>query len=214
MDGINDYTCKCIGEYTGKFCDISPSVALMYPQTSPCQHHECKNGICYQPNGSTNDYLCKCAPGYSGIIPRVTLLCLTYQALFHVILFTGKRCEYLTSLSFVHNTSFVELEPLRTKPDANVTVVFTTTQENGILLYDGHSEHLAVELFNSRIRVSYDVGNYPVSTMYRSVISFMCRRTFVFYRILISCIISTVLKWSPTANNTWSNYWRLEKISL
>lgn len=84
-------------------------------------------------------------------------------------LFAGKRCEYLTSLSFVHNTSFVELEPLRTKPEANVTVVFTTTQENGILLYDGHSEHLAVELFNGRIRVSYDVGNYPVSTMYRSV---------------------------------------------
>lgn len=50
-----------------------------------------------------------------------------------------------------------------------MTVVFTTTQENGILLYDGHSEHLAVELFNGRIRVSYDVGNYPVSTMYRSV---------------------------------------------
>ncbi|XP_025196872.1 protein slit [Melanaphis sacchari] len=143
VDGINDYTCKCVGEYTGKFCDISPIVALMYPQTSPCQHHECKNGICYQPNGSTNDYLCKCAPGYS-----------------------GKRCEYLTSLSFIHNTSFVELEPLRTKPEANVTVVFTTTQENGILLYDGHSEHLAVELFNGRIRVSYDVGNYPVSTMY------------------------------------------------
>lgn len=73
VDGINDYTCKCVGEYTGKFCDISPSVALMYPQTSPCQHHECKNGICYQPNGSTNDYLCKCAPGYSGaysLLPR------------------------------------------------------------------------------------------------------------------------------------------------
>lgn len=83
---------------------------------------------------------------------------------------TGKRCEYLTSLSFVHNSSYVELEPLRTKPEANVTVVFTTTQENGILLYDGHSEHLAVELFNGRIRVSYDVGNYPVSTMYRSVL--------------------------------------------
>lgn len=80
---------------------------------------------------------------------------------------TGKRCEYLTSLSFVHNTSFVELEPLRTKPEANVTIVFATTQENGILMYDGHQEHLAVELFNGRIRVSYDIGNYPVSTMYR-----------------------------------------------
>jgi len=74
VDGINDYTCKCVGEYAGKFCDISPSVALMYPQTSPCQHHECKNGICYQPNGSTNDYLCKCAPGYSGTCPRVFIV--------------------------------------------------------------------------------------------------------------------------------------------
>nr|XP_018908072.1 PREDICTED: protein slit isoform X2 [Bemisia tabaci] len=142
VDGVNDYTCTCPGDYAGKFCEISPMVAMLYPQTSPCQHHECKNGICFQPQGSS-DYSCKCAPGYS-----------------------GKRCEYLTSLSFIHSSSFVEMEPLRTKPEANVTVVFSTTQENGVLLYDGQSEHLAVELFNGRIRVSYDVGNYPVSTMY------------------------------------------------
>ncbi|XP_046659132.1 protein slit isoform X2 [Homalodisca vitripennis] len=142
VDGINDYSCKCTGDFTGKFCEIAPMVAMLYPQTSPCQHHDCKNGICFQPMGS-NDYICKCAPGY-----------------------TGKRCEYLTSLSFVHNTSFVELEPLRTKPEANVTVIFSTTQDNGVIMYDGQNEHLAVELFNGRIRVSYDVGNYPVSTMY------------------------------------------------
>ncbi|XP_063216192.1 protein slit isoform X2 [Bacillus rossius redtenbacheri] len=142
VDGVNDYACKCTGDFTGKFCEIAPMVAMLYPQTSPCQHHDCKNGICFQPMGS-NDYICKCTPGYS-----------------------GKRCEYLTSLSFVHNNSFVELEPLRTKPEANVTMVFSTEQENGVLLYDGQSEHLAVELFNGRIRVSYDLGNYPVSTMY------------------------------------------------
>ncbi|KAJ8984694.1 hypothetical protein NQ317_004953, partial [Molorchus minor] len=145
VDGINDYTCKCTGDYSGKFCEITPMVAMMYPQTSPCQHHDCVHGVCFQPSGS-NDYLCKCAPGYS-----------------------GKRCEYLTSLSFIHNTSYVELEPLRTKPEANVTIVFATTQENGVIIYDGHQEHLAVELFNGRIRVSYDVGNYPVSTMYRYI---------------------------------------------
>lgn len=142
VDGVNDYTCKCSGDFAGKFCEIAPMVAMLYPQTSPCQHNDCKNGICFQPMGS-NDYICKCAPGYS-----------------------GKRCEYLTSLSFVHNTSFVELEPLRTKPEANVTIVLSTTQQDGVLLYDGQNEHLAVELFNGRIRVSYDVGNYPVSTMY------------------------------------------------
>ncbi|XP_044737228.1 protein slit isoform X2 [Chrysoperla carnea] len=142
VDGINDYVCKCSGDYTGKFCEVTPMVAMMYPQTSPCQHHDCVHGVCFQPSGS-NDYLCKCAPGYS-----------------------GKKCEYLTSLSFVHNNSFVQLEPLETKPEANVTIIFATTQENGVLLYDGRQEHLAVELFNGRIRVSYDVGNYPVSTMY------------------------------------------------
>ncbi len=34
------------------------------------------------------------------------------------------------------------------------------------MLYTGESQHLAVELFRGRIRVSYDVGNYPVSTMF------------------------------------------------
>ena len=73
----------------------------------------------------------------------------------------------MTSLSFINSNSLVELESLRTRPEANVTMIFTTLQENGVLLYDGHSgEHLAVELFNGRIRVSYDVGNYPTSTMY------------------------------------------------
>ncbi|KAK7794523.1 hypothetical protein R5R35_011285 [Gryllus longicercus] len=65
IDGVNDYVCKCPGDLTGKYCEIAPMVAMLYPQTSPCQHHDCKNGICFQPMGS-NDYVCKCAPGYSG----------------------------------------------------------------------------------------------------------------------------------------------------
>jgi len=28
----------------------------------------------------------------------------------------GKYCEYLTSLSFTHNTSYIEMEPLNVKP--------------------------------------------------------------------------------------------------
>lgn len=96
----------------------------------------------FQPPG-TNGYICKCAPGYS-----------------------GKRCEYLTSLSFNTNSSYVELEPLNVRPTANVTITFSTEQEDGVLLYTGDDQHLAVELFRGRIRVSYDVGNYPVSTMF------------------------------------------------
>lgn len=47
--------------------------------------------------------------------------------------------------------------------------VFSTKQLHGVLMYFGDSEHLAVELFNGRIRISYDVGNHPTSTMYRLV---------------------------------------------
>ncbi|KAJ8682332.1 hypothetical protein QAD02_018124, partial [Eretmocerus hayati] len=146
IDGINNYECKCAPDYTGRYCEVAPSTALLYPQTSPCAHHDCQHGACFLPSpGSGADYLCQCHPGY-----------------------TGKRCEYMTSLSFIDNNSLVELEPLRTRPEANVTIIFTTSQENGVLLYDGHEsgEHLAVELFNGRVRVSYDVGNYPTSTMY------------------------------------------------
>eukprot|EP00096_Caligus_rogercresseyi_P013821 TRINITY_DN6421_c0_g1_i2.p1 TRINITY_DN6421_c0_g1~~TRINITY_DN6421_c0_g1_i2.p1 ORF type:complete len:1396 (-),score=344.95 TRINITY_DN6421_c0_g1_i2:865-5052(-) len=142
LDGIDSYSCKCPQEFGGKFCEIEPMVAQLYPQTSPCQQHDCKHGICFQPPGS-NNYICKCAPGYS-----------------------GKRCEYLTSLSFIHNTSYVEMESLNVKPKANITVIFATEQQNGVLLYTGDNQHLAVELFRGRIRVSYDVGNYPVSTMF------------------------------------------------
>jgi slit protein 2 len=60
------------------------------------------------------------------------------------------------------------MEPLRMKPEANVTIIFSTKEKNGVLVYNGNNnnEHFAVELFNKRIRVSYDVGNQPTSTMY------------------------------------------------
>ncbi|XP_045540917.1 protein slit [Papilio machaon] len=162
IDGLEEYRCACAAGYAGRYCEAAPHAAL---GTSPCAHHDCVHGVCYLPApapaqpagtalqddimmerpllGATNDYLCKCAPGYS-----------------------GRLCEYLTSLTFNHNDSLVELEPLRTSPQANVTLVFSTTQHHGVLLYFGDSEHLAVELFNGRIRISYDVGNHPTSTMY------------------------------------------------
>ncbi|KAL4711335.1 hypothetical protein ACJJTC_019176 [Scirpophaga incertulas] len=151
VDGLEEYKCACASGYAGRYCEAAPHAAL---GTSPCAHHDCVHGVCYLPallqddimmdrSLQPGDYLCKCAPGYS-----------------------GRFCEYLTSLTFNHNDSWVELEPLRTVPQANVTLVFSTVQQHGVLLYFGDHEHLAVELFNGRVRVSYDVGNHPTSTMY------------------------------------------------
>ncbi|XP_045457029.1 protein slit [Melitaea cinxia] len=154
VDGLDEYRCSCAVGYAGRYCEAAPHAAL---GTSPCAHHDCVHGVCYLPALALHDdimmerpllappadYLCKCAPGYS-----------------------GRLCEYLTSLTFSYNDSLVELEPLRTVPQANVTLVFSTKQLHGVLMYFGDSEHLAVELFNGRIRISYDVGNHPTSTMY------------------------------------------------
>ncbi|RWS23730.1 protein slit-like protein [Leptotrombidium deliense] len=141
VDEVNGYRCQCPDGYGGVFCEYPPTVEMMYPQTSPCQQHDCKHGVCFQPSGG-NDYICKC---YSG--------------------FTGKRCDQLSSVSFSAG-SYLQFNPLKTKPIANVTLSFATKKQNGVLLYEGESEHLAIELFRGRIRVSLDVGNYPVSTMF------------------------------------------------
>ncbi|KAF8787753.1 Protein slit like protein [Argiope bruennichi] len=141
IDGINTYRCQCQDGFSGAFCELENMVDLLYPQTSPCQHHDCKHGVCFMPSNA-KDYICKCSQG-----------------------FTGKRCEFLTSINF-HDGSYVELDPLHTKPDAKVSITFATEQSYGVMLYNGESQHLAVELFRGRIRVSYDVGNYPVSTMF------------------------------------------------
>ncbi|OXA44085.1 Protein slit [Folsomia candida] len=144
VDGINEYTCQCTEEFSGRYCEVSPSVAMLYPKTSPCQDNDCLHGFCFlPPDSNPPDPVCFCEAGY-----------------------TGKRCEFLTSISIGSNGSWVELEPLRTKPEANITLMLSTTELNGVLLYDGEGQHIAVELFLGRIRVSYDVGNYPASTMY------------------------------------------------
>ncbi|CAG0919788.1 unnamed protein product [Notodromas monacha] len=132
VDGVNEYTCKCPTGFWGKFCEGTPVAEMLYPQTSPCQHHDCKNGICFQPKADSSDY----------------------------------KCEFLTAVSFADKESFVELPGLQVRPAANVTIFFRTTQQEGVLLYLGQNQHWAVELFTGRIRVSYDVGNYPLSNMF------------------------------------------------
>ena len=48
----------------------------------------------------------------------------------------------------------------------NITIVLSSKRNKGVILYHGREQHAAVEIFRGRIRVSFDIGNYPVSTMY------------------------------------------------
>ena len=142
---------------------MAPSVSMLYPKTSPCQDNDCAHGFCFLPPDSS-DYMCKCQSGWTGKILKNEF---EYFLFYKSWIITGKRCEILSSISIGSNGTWAELEPLRTKPDANVTIVLSTTEPNGVLIYNGDQQHIAVELYLGRIRISYDVGNYPPSTMYR-----------------------------------------------
>lgn len=62
IDGVGDYECKCTGDWSGRYCELGPSVLL---QTEPCLQHDCRHGVCVVPRGKM-EYVCKCSPGYSG----------------------------------------------------------------------------------------------------------------------------------------------------
>ena len=84
-------------------------------------------------------------------------------------LIAGKRCEYLVSVELMRAGTYLQLEPLHTRAPLNLTLVVRTSQQAGVLLYTGDRQHLAVELFKGRLRVSLDVGNNPASTIFRSI---------------------------------------------
>ncbi|XP_066950508.1 protein slit-like isoform X2 [Macrobrachium rosenbergii] len=140
VDGIGDYECKCSGDWSGRYCELGPSVLL---QTEPCLQHDCRHGVCVVPRGEM-EYVCKCSPGYS-----------------------GKYCQHMTAVNFIDSGSFVQLITPPLKPSINITISFTTKSANGVLVYHGKDrQHLAVEVFKGRLRISYDVGNHPASTMF------------------------------------------------
>lgn len=43
----------------------------------------------------------------------------------------------------------------------------STGDENGILLFNGDKEPIAVELHQGHVRVTYDPGNQPATAIYR-----------------------------------------------
>nr|XP_061840386.1 slit homolog 2 protein-like isoform X1 [Nerophis lumbriciformis] len=140
IDAVDGYTCVCPEGYSGLFCDVPPPMVL--PRTSPCDNHDCLNGAqCVVV--ATTEPRCQCLQGYE-----------------------GERCQTLVSVNFVDRRSYLQLPADLLSPQTNISLQIATDEDSGVLLYKGDNDHIAMELYRGRLRVSYDTGSYPPSAIY------------------------------------------------
>ncbi|CAF2689089.1 unnamed protein product [Rotaria sp. Silwood2] len=149
INNMKGYTCKCNIGFTGKYCEIksqhhSPIFKNNQNKTLSklCTPEICSNnGVCYE--DSLNIIRCRCFSG-----------------------FIGDRCMILKNIHSTTNNSYIKLSKPNIYPLLNITIIFSTIQSNGILVYFGYLGHIVAELFMGRIRISYDIGNSPGSVMF------------------------------------------------
>uniref|UniRef100_A0A8C0F402 Slit guidance ligand 1 n=1 Tax=Bubo bubo TaxID=30461 RepID=A0A8C0F402_BUBBB len=133
LDEVNGYSCLCTEGYSGQLCEMPPRAT---GQPGLCERAECQNGAPCVERGARA--LCQCLPGFG-----------------------GPKCEKLLSVNFVDRDTYLQFTDLQDWPRANITLQVSTAEGNGILLYNGDSDHMAVELYQGHVRVSYDPGTHP-----------------------------------------------------
>ncbi|XP_025917125.1 slit homolog 3 protein [Apteryx rowi] len=139
VDAVDGYTCVCPQGFSGLFCENPPPMVLL--QTSPCDNYECQNGA--QCIVVHHEPVCRCLAG-----------------------FAGQKCEKLITVNFVGKDSYVELPSAKIRPQANISLQVATDKDNGILLYKGDNDPLALELYQGHVRLIYDTLNSPPTTVY------------------------------------------------
>ncbi|KAK7148029.1 hypothetical protein R3I93_012363 [Phoxinus phoxinus] len=165
--------CICAPGYVGDDCGVN---------YDDCEDHRCQNGAqCVDELGG---YSCVCATGFSGQLCEVPSTPRSLCELAdcqnnapcverggHPLCqclagFGGPRCEKLVSVNFVDRDSYLLLSDLKNWPQANITLQVSTAEDNGILLYNGDNDHIAVELDEGHVKVSYDPGSQQSHAIY------------------------------------------------
>ncbi|KAF7646065.1 hypothetical protein LDENG_00194150 [Lucifuga dentata] len=151
--------CVCIPGWVGPECSID---------YNECVDHRCENGATCMDR--LDGYSCTCPQQFSGEFCEVALLpppCQLVQCQNGASCWeTGQQCEKLVSVNFIDRDSYVQLTDVKNWPQANITLQVSTAEDNGILLYNGDNEPIAVELHQGHVRVTYDPGNQPATAIY------------------------------------------------
>uniref|UniRef100_A0A8C7MI57 Slit homolog 2 (Drosophila) n=1 Tax=Oncorhynchus kisutch TaxID=8019 RepID=A0A8C7MI57_ONCKI len=188
VDGVNNYTCMCGLEYTGELCE--EKLDFCAPELNPCQHdskciltlqgykceclypgyvgdqceldyddceeNKCQNGA--QCIDAVNGYTCVCPEGYSGLFCESLMVCMNGAQC--VVVETTPPCQLRQP------TSYLQLPSSLITPETNITLQIATDEDSGVLLYKGDKDHITIELYRGRLRVSYHTGTNPASAIY------------------------------------------------
>ncbi|KAI6200949.1 Slit-like protein 2 protein [Aphelenchoides besseyi] len=146
LNNAMNYSCNCPAEFFGRDCEqkiefVAESAEMFMDHVQSCSSLNCHNGKCEQ--NDKDELECRCFEG-----------------------FFGPSCNILKSMSFAYS-SFLALSSWNLRPSGNLSLILRTTERSGILAYFGDkSSHFAAELFDSRIKISFFVGNSPSSHLY------------------------------------------------
>lgn len=156
---------------SGQLCEMPPHAV---GQPGLCERAECQNGAQCVERGARA--LCQCLPGFGG--PKCEkLLSVNFVDRDTYLQFTDLQDWPRANITLQVRAGGVvcvwalggwhqgccpgdvgsHLSPCQV----------STAEGNGILLYNGDSDHMAVELYQGHVRVSYDPGTHPSSAIYR-----------------------------------------------
>uniref|UniRef100_A0A665VJX1 Slit homolog 1 protein n=1 Tax=Echeneis naucrates TaxID=173247 RepID=A0A665VJX1_ECHNA len=195
IDGVNNYTCFCPPYYTGEMCEemedvcaperspcqhqstclitsagpkcvCSPGYVGEYCSINynDCVEHRCQNGA--QCVDELNGYSCICPEGYSFVkFPHLRYPCVSWLTarttppVWSEVDGLSASVPQSLGAHAARSWSCINVQSI-------VSLQVSTAEDNGILLYNGDNDHIAVELYQGHVKVSYDPGSQPGHAIY------------------------------------------------